>query len=683
MSHSLLAAAGRLRSVVLSKTTTAPPACRRGMLLLSTRSNHTLNRIPTSSASTSLSHQSQRQQQRSTFTTTTPSKTFQPVGAAVSVTASATPSSTDSEDGYDSDDLNFDSDTDSEAESDSSLPLSERQKKDVADSKRYQRPKFTREIDEQIVQLRESGASWSMIASKLLMPPRSCHRRYMSLLDPALKIFWTQERIDRLDDMVGQGMTWKEIGKEFNVLSTTCRLKWQSLVRPASNARNRQFDQVQSKVLVDLVKEHGEDDWKLILRGFMMQLGAKDMAKVTSDQLRHQYYRLKRKPTHVWTLDDEMILIQHVLKHGTTQWEQVSEALGSDRHTAEHCKDKWLSLDMKTHNPKDRLWYKAERGNFWRLWLKMGPDWNGISKSLSKRTPGQVQDFFERATAKFDHNNPEKFKQQVEALAKEMSSYNTHVWKEEDSERLWQVADQCRGKAGRVVWTKVAAIMDMGITRNQYKHHHYYLKMAKGGQGLGGTWAEEEIRKLEKAVREVGRDWKLIHELYMPHRNPKSLCHKFQMIRNRGQHISPEDYDMLMSTVDVQEEVHNRRFGSTDVPFTPNWSQIAATMPGEGWSAEQCRVAYENSFKSRIRVQWTEQEDELLLQSAKDLGRKNWIGIAGRFTGKDTWQCRLRWSELQEPVIKPPNTNKDQSSTNGDDSSGHNNSQGEGGEVRS
>jgi len=556
-----------------------------------------------------------------------------------------------------------DRNTDSESESDSGFESDEHS---PSGKKRIlkKRPEFTPEMDAEIVRLRTAGESWGMIASKVARPQRSCHRRFISLLDPSLREFWTPENLAQLDSLVGEGKSWVDIGKEIGVFSTSCQMKWRSLVRPKTRGRNRQFDQIQSRVLLELVAEHGEEDWKVILRGFMIRLGGKDMAKVTAEQLRHQYYRLQRKPVHVWTVDDETALIQHVLKNGTSNWEALSEALGQERHSPERCREKWLTMDMKDHTPKVRAWYKAERGNFWRLWLKMGSDWKNVAESLYRRTPDQCQAFFEKATEKFDKEDPEKYSSQLQALAQEMSTYNTVVWKPEDSDRLWEVAEECKGPAGRVIWHKVAEKMTMGISAEQYKHHHYYLKLSRGSKGLNGPWTDEEVQLLEKAVQEIGRHWKKVSELYLPHRNSKSLCHKYQMLRIRGQHVSLEDYDALMARIDAQEKEHQRRFGmeeqsslsfntDTSIPFTPDWGKLAKAMSGRSWTPEKCKETYETSFKSRIKSQqWTEEEDLSLKNAVENLGRKNWIGVARQFTSRDPWQCRLRWSELHEPIVR-------------------------------
>ncbi|KAG0302336.1 Myblike DNAbinding domain-containing protein, partial [Linnemannia gamsii] len=515
--------------------------------------------------------------------------------------------------------------------------------------------KFTPEMDQEILRLRdEVGLSWSAIGSKLGVPYRGCHRRYVSLLDPKLKDSWPEEKVRRLDELVAQGKTWSEIAKDLDDSSMSCQAKWKALVKPKEADRNRVFDTLQSKVLLELVKEHGLDDWKAVFRGFMLQLGGRDMAKVTPEQLRHQYYRLKRKPTRYWSLNEETALIQHVLKHGTGEWEMISEAL--KHHTPEQCKEKWTTLDMTTKTPKVKAWYKTEQANFWRLWQRFDQDWEKIARSLPTRTPEQCQDFFNRATGGLDRKDEVQFQKDVENLAAKMSQYRTITWTKEDSDRLWEVAEGC--KTGiqnlRVNWNIVAERMNLDLTPAQYKHHHYYLRTVRNG-GLAGLWTDAEVKKLEMAVQEVGRNWTLIAKNYFPYRNSKSLCHKFNSVANKGQYITEEEYDTLMAKVDLQEQEFNSSSaaGVTGVTFKPNWQAIAKEMPGVTWTADQCQKAYDGSFKSHLKKSnWTPEEDSRLLKAAKMLGKKNWVGLAAAVPGKDSWECRMRLAELHEPLVE-------------------------------
>ncbi|KAF9418230.1 hypothetical protein BGZ94_009751 [Podila epigama] len=545
----------------------------------------------------------------------------------------------------------FDDDQESDSSGSDSDSDNDSDGKKDGDRYRYSATRFTPEVDQEIIRLKAQNLSWTRIGSILALPPRACHRRFASVIDPLLhdEEFWTEERLQKLDEQVAQGKSWGEIGQVFGIYGDSCQAKWRTVARPKDKPRNRLFDTLQSKVLLQLVEKHGEHDWKLIMRGFMLQLGSRDMAKVTPEQLKHQYYRLQRKPIESWSLDDETILIQHVLKHGTGSWDKVADKIKT--HTAEQCRERWIALDMHSTKAKPKAWYKAESSNFWRLWKRFGNDWKAIADAMPKRNLQQVKEYFLKSTEILGEEN---FEEEVHKLADSYISYNCIVWKKEDSEKLWEIVENVRkeSKSGRVAWKRVAEKMELDLTPGQYKHHHYYLKMIKE-RGLKGAWMDEEIDTMIKAVQEVGRDWKLISTQYLPGRNPKSICHKYTSIAQRGNHISMTEYDALMTLVDEQEEKFKREASTSPgtQTFRPDWAAIARAMPGL-WTMEHCRSAYEASFKSHLKTKWTPEEDETLLRASKQLGRKNWIGIATYLPNRQTWECRLRWSELNKPELK-------------------------------
>ncbi|KAI1317654.1 Myblike DNAbinding domain-containing protein [Mortierella claussenii] len=548
---------------------------------------------------------------------------------------------------------------------------------------RYRKPKFTPEIDQEIIKMRAEGASWPVIGSSLGLPHRSCHRRYIALLDPVLKNFWTDEKVQQMEDLVAQGASWAKIGGIIGLDSIKCQTKWKKIAKPEGEDRNRQFDMLQSKVLMRLVKEHGEEDWKKILREFMMELGGRDMAKVTPEQLRHQYYKIQRGSPVIWTIHEETALIQHVLKHGVTKWEELSTALKT--HSPEQCRMRWAALDAKTRVPKEKAWYRGERGSFWRLFLRYGADWTKLASHFPKRTPAQCEAFFKKQTANIDSSNEAEFNEKVQAFAESQKECINMIWRKEDSDQLWKLAEEARQTTdkSKVDWSKVASIMGLKITPAQYKHHYYYLRMrARDGGIMSGKWSPEEIETLERAVSEVGRNWPLISSKYLPNRMPKSICHKFTTLTYKGLHMSPQEYETLMSNVNAQEEQYNRQRNSQDqtdnnnnnnnnnsnsssnsdngtgnIEFSPNWDEIAAAMPNKTWTADQCRSAYEFSFKNHIKNSvWTPEQDSTLLECVAQYGQKNWILTATNIPGKDTWECRLRWAELHDPVLESKNS---------------------------
>ncbi|KAF9974587.1 Myblike DNAbinding domain-containing protein [Actinomortierella ambigua] len=524
------------------------------------------------------------------------------------------------------------------------------------------RTEFTPEMDAELIRMHHEGKSWAAIASVLGVPFRSCNRRYANYLDPK-STEWTADDEAKLDELVTQGVAWNEIARQLNKSSMGCQARWRTLTRQSKQeTRSRCFDALQSHVLLRIVAEVGENDWKRVLREFMIHLGSRDMARVTAAQLRHQYYRLQRTMSP-WTIDEETQLIQHVLQHGPEQWDKVSAEMAGT-HSADECRIRWTYLDMRNKKPTEKMWYKSEQSNFWRYWLRHGEDWPKIARSMRKRTPEMCERFFGMATAHLDKSDPDKFQAEVRALAERLSNYSNFVWSKEHSEQLWKVAEAMRltNPLGRVTWSYLDNIMQLKIEPTQYKHHYYYLRSVNNLGGLSGAWTEDEIRQLVSAVQEVGRDWMTISRKFMPHRNPKALCHKFKSVSDRGAYISEKEYFTLLETVKKEEEQHGVDASSpSSDKLSVDWERVAKSMPG--WTATECQRAYMSSLQSIVRsTQWTAEEDAKLMQTVEKAGKKNWINVARMMGNMDSWACRVRYAQLQaaaEAAKEQENVNSD------------------------
>jgi hypothetical protein len=57
------------------------------------------------------------------------------------------------------------------------------------------------------------------------------------------------------------------------------------------------------------------------------------------------------------------------------------------------------------------------------------------------------------------------------------------------------------------------------------------------------------------------------------------------------------------------------------------------------------------SHKSHPKVKFTPTEDELLAAAVQELGTKNWDEIATRVSGRNSRQCRDRWSNYLSPTV--------------------------------
>ncbi|ORZ26937.1 hypothetical protein BCR41DRAFT_178771 [Lobosporangium transversale] len=91
-----------------------------------------------------------------------------------------------------------------------------------------------------------------------------------------------------------------------------------------------------------------------------------------------------REVSKTWSAEEETTLIQHVIRHGTRGWEDVSKALDG-RHSAEECRAYWKYLDMPVRRPDLGVikWDVNREAWFWKLWLECGSDFERISQKIN------------------------------------------------------------------------------------------------------------------------------------------------------------------------------------------------------------------------------------------------------------------------------------------------------------
>jgi hypothetical protein len=85
-----------------------------------------------------------------------------------------------------------------------------------------------------------------------------------------------------------------------------------------------------------------------------------------------------------------------------------------------------------------------------------------------------------------------------------------------------------------------------------------------------------------------------------------------------------------------------------------NWTEIATRLPGR--NARQCRERWTNYINPNlVKNEWTEAEDELLVQTYEQVGPK-WFMIAGVLPGRAKNSVKNRYFMLQRRSMTEPGT---------------------------
>ncbi|KAG0236021.1 hypothetical protein BGX31_004080 [Mortierella sp. GBA43] len=574
--------------------------------------------------------------------------------------------------------------------------------------------------DKTIIEMVEAGETWPSIGLAVGRPYSSCYSRYYSILDPALNEPWSPDIVDQIEAWVRQGLNWREIGKNLNMRPVTCQAKWGTLSKRRLPSETVSFDfteeispgtviegkgkevrftfsKQESEFILELVEKHGRDNWDQILKDFQtrfyrsgkipshqrhVKLVNQRIQDLTTDILRHHFSSLMHRNVH-WTMDQETILIQHVIQHGTEgQWDKIAQQLS--HHSPEECRSRWKQLDMPV-NPIPPRWGKIEQSTFWTLWLEFGSNFERLSRLCGgQHSAAECQQYFENMTQELPDpvEYPDAFKVRVEDLRTSISTEpQRFLFTKSRSIRLQKAVKEIHKLQGsdytaKGVWTWVADKVQPGLSAAPCMEHWMYLQ--KNMDVIYGpleedkavikpmhpiSWTHEEQKLLDQGVRELGHHWSDIQQKFLPWRTTRSLRQRWLLMADKPTTMTEEEYYTIVEAGNKSSEI--------------DYDALLQKMPG--WNRLPCQRVFETSYKHLLATTvWLPEEDQLLIKKTLELRAHDWEAIASHFDGvqtamaplfaetmarlgskddpplrtrKTAWQCRLRWSQLLMPLI--------------------------------
>ncbi|KAF9426654.1 Myblike DNAbinding domain-containing protein [Podila epigama] len=407
-----------------------------------------------------------------------------------------------------------------------------------------------------------------------------------------------------------------------------------------------------------------------------------------------------------WSIEQENMLIRHVIQHGVCAWEEISKELGGS-HSADECRAYWKFLDMPvirstaTEMNQGPQW----EPQFWRLWLERGSHFEEIAKKLPGRfgcvdsmtlSAADCEELFKERTKGLlkevgsESVDSEEFQKACVELALARCKPPAFHWTKERSVKLQKLVRQrlrTRGiQVNWVNWKWVARHVGAGASSQRCNVHWKWLR--KRESETGDAWTDADTLQLEQGIREIGPIFnhdipvadgnnthrspsttsegsglslsglRAIHRFYLPNHTLDTLQRRYFLLSDKASQVTVDEYMTILGAVEKygddrwdevveafkekHESAQDSNSNNTSVELPP--TSLSALS---GWTMAPCRRVWQASYKYTLQhVKWTPQEDEDLRSSVRHFGENDWICISRFFPGKTAWQCRLRWCSL-------------------------------------
>ncbi|KAF9334762.1 hypothetical protein BG006_001569 [Podila minutissima] len=414
-----------------------------------------------------------------------------------------------------------------------------------------------------------------------------------------------------------------------------------------------------------------------------------------------------------WTIDQENALIQHVIRNGTHNWNEISNHF-SGAHSPEECRAYWKYLDMPVvrGTTTESIWEPQGEAQFWRLWLEHGSDFekissqmrapirhnaeeshglSGLSGSTSARSTAEdCAELFTQRTGAMSKDlsndeSSEEFQQACVELALSRSSPPAFKWDKEKSVKLQKLVRQrlrTRGvQVNWINWKWVARHVGSGVSAQRCNLHWRWLRKIDMD---AHEWTEEDIRLLEQGVREIGpvfhheiseanagddsvknmstsssssgpglAGFKTIQRFYLPDRTVDKLQRKYFLLSDKATQVTVEEYMAIMDAVEEHGEDWDKVAESLRALNEDTSRGLPSGFNTTAWTKAPCRRVWEASYKHTLQhTPWTEHEDQDLKDAVSQIGKNDWQVITRFFPGKSPWQCRLRWCTITDPLFE-------------------------------
>jgi hypothetical protein len=170
---------------------------------------------------------------------------------------------------------------------------------------------------------------------------------------------------------------------QINSESNLIQIPLGEIIDSSNNLRNGKWTQEEDEVLKNLVLLHGSKNWKAI---------SEQMSSRTPVQCLHRWTKILQ-PGLVkgpWTIEEDRKLLEWVKKEGACKWSHCADFI--EGRSGKQCRERWFN----TLNPnvKKGNWTAYEDYLIFNLYSEYGSKWSRIAAHFKGRTENSIKNRF-------------------------------------------------------------------------------------------------------------------------------------------------------------------------------------------------------------------------------------------------------------------------------------------------
>lgn len=412
--------------------------------------------------------------------------------------------------------------------------------------------------------------------------------------------------------VIHNGKKWNEFVQHClpNRSPSQCQSRWTDILNPS--VKRGPFCANEKTLLEEGVSKLGQGQWTKISELYLPGRSPRRIA--------NEWSSLSKIQNGPWTKEEDELVLKGMAEYGQA-WTSIATHYLPWRNRSQIRNHYRSQLDPNINKGK---WTDHELDLLLRRTIVFGQDWNKVAEGLPGRTPEKCSSVW---------------------MTELDPALNKGPWTSEETRLFWERVNQFQGN-----FVKVAEDLP---GRNRLSCFRKFWSTVRHDQEFTLLYGDT----LEKQNSENGPIWrariaKLVCNWLSQETSIKKSSNNSIEIHQAGPW---DEKDLLKLDELVNKQLEKKNMDSLEYG---DWKKLSKQFLGR--NAHQCKYQYDEhlSVKNIIKGEWTNEEDNLLLELVKEHGTSHWDTIVKHIPNRNKRQCAYRWhralqfNDSDPPMIK-------------------------------